>query len=195
MVFTRVSSTKAGRLFAGRSAKSHECALRPLLPPAVNTPPAESRIGPPFGGLKSRGNRHRDPGLLVFNVFRPHRVRHIAIARKPVASRPQTPIAACAAPRIRSEESHGPIEGRLRANIRTTIKAVFEEELEEILGRCRYGCSGTGQKGCRNGQRAREIIGTFGSEQVSVPRARIDQEDGWVTQWRSKALPRYQTLR
>jgi len=31
-----------------------------------------------------------------------------------------------------------PIEDRLRWNIRATIEALFEEELEAFLGRCRY---------------------------------------------------------
>lgn len=92
------------------------------------------------------------------------------------------------------EEGYDPIEDRLRANIRATIEAVFEEELEGILGRCRYGRECAGQKGYRNGHREREIIGTFGSEKISVPRARIEQEDGRTTEWRSKALPRYQRL-
>ena len=36
--------------------------------------------------------------------------------------------------------------------------------------------------------------GTFGTETVRVPRARIEDETGKVTEWRSKALPRYQRL-
>lgn len=92
------------------------------------------------------------------------------------------------------EEGYDPIEDRLRQNIRATIEAVFEEELEEILGRCRYGRSDGDRKGYRNGHREREIIGTFGSEKVSIPRARIENEDGQVSEWRSKALPRYQRL-
>jgi hypothetical protein len=32
-----------------------------------------------------------------------------------------------------------PIEDRLRRNIRATIEALFEEELDAFLGRCRYG--------------------------------------------------------
>ncbi len=92
------------------------------------------------------------------------------------------------------EEGHDPIEDRLRANIRATIEAVFEEGLEGLPGRCRYGRESAGQKGYRNGHRERGIIGTFGSEKVSVPRARIAQEDGRTTEWRSRALPRYQRL-
>jgi len=40
----------------------------------------------------------------------------------------------------------------------------------------------------------RQLIGTFGTETVSVPRARITGEDGKANEWRSKALPRYQRL-
>lgn len=38
------------------------------------------------------------------------------------------------------------------------------------------------------------MIGTFGTETVSVPRARITGEDSTAREWRSKALPRYQRL-
>lgn len=92
------------------------------------------------------------------------------------------------------EEGFDPIEDRLRANIRTTIEAVFEEELDGFLGRLRYSREIGGAKGYRHGKRERQITGTFGTETVSVPRARIEDEDGKVREWRSKALPRYQRL-
>lgn len=38
------------------------------------------------------------------------------------------------------------------------------------------------------------MIGTFGAETVSVPRARAVNEAGKATEWRKKALPRYQRL-
>jgi putative transposase len=87
-----------------------------------------------------------------------------------------------------------PIEDRLRANIRGTIEAVFNEELNGFLGRLRYGREAGAAKGYRHGKRDRQIIGTFGSETISVPRARIADEAGKVSEWRSKALPRYQRL-
>ncbi len=37
------------------------------------------------------------------------------------------------------DEGFDPIEDRLRANIRGTIEAVFNEELDSFLGRLRYG--------------------------------------------------------
>lgn len=92
------------------------------------------------------------------------------------------------------EEGFDPIEDRLRANIRGTIEAVFNEELNGFLGRLRYGRKARAVKGYRHGHRERQITGTFGTETISVPRARIEDEAGKVSEWRSKALPRYQRL-
>ena len=92
------------------------------------------------------------------------------------------------------EDGFDPIEDRLRANIRGTIEAVFNEELDSFLGRLRYGREAGAAKGYRHGHRDRQITGTFGTETISVPRARVENEDGKVHEWRSKALPRYQRL-
>jgi transposase-like protein len=92
------------------------------------------------------------------------------------------------------DEGFDPIEDRLRANIRGTIEAVFNEELNGFLGRLRYGREAGATKGYRHGNRDRQITGTFGTETISVPRARIADEAGKVSEWRSKALPRYQRL-
>ena len=89
---------------------------------------------------------------------------------------------------------YDPIEDRLRENVRATIGAMFEEELAEYIGRCRYGRGEGSKKGYRHGHRDRQLIGTFGTETVSVPRARIEDEAGMITEWRSRALPRYQRL-
>ena len=40
--------------------------------------------------------------------------------------------------RLACEDGFDPIEDRLRTNIRATIEAVFEEELDGVLGRRRY---------------------------------------------------------
>lgn len=92
------------------------------------------------------------------------------------------------------DAGYDPIEDRLRQNIRATIEALFEEELGAFLGRLRYGRGGCARKGYRHGRRDRQIVGTFGTETVSVPRARIEGDDGRIAEWRSKALPRYQRL-
>lgn len=93
-----------------------------------------------------------------------------------------------------SVSGYDPIEDRLRENIRATIEALFEEELAEFIGRCRYGRDRGSKQGYRHGHRERQLVGTFGTETVSVPRARIENEEGKITEWRSKALPRYQRL-
>ena len=46
---------------------------------------------------------------------------------------------------------YDPIEDRLRANVRATIEALFEEELAEFLGRLRYGRGEDKAKGYRHG--------------------------------------------
>ena len=40
---------------------------------------------------------------------------------------------------LANDAGYDPLEDRLRENIRSTIEAVFEEELAQFLGRCRYG--------------------------------------------------------
>jgi putative transposase len=92
------------------------------------------------------------------------------------------------------EAGFDPIEERLRMNVRATIEAVFEEELASFLGRLRYDRGDGAAKGYRHGHRERQLTGTFGTETVRVPRARIEDETGKVTEWRSNALPRYQRL-
>jgi len=68
------------------------------------------------------------------------------------------------------------------------------KELTEFLGRIRYG-RGSGQaKGYRHGHRDQQLTGTFGPETMRVPRARVEDEAGKVSERRSKALPRYRRL-
>ncbi len=65
------------------------------------------------------------------------------------------------------------IEERLRMNVRATIEAVFEEELASFLGRFRYDRGDGPSNGYRHGHRERQLTGTFGTETVRVPRARV----------------------
>ena len=87
-----------------------------------------------------------------------------------------------------------PIEDGVRGRVRAFIEAILEEELEAALGRGRYERAEDGFRGWRNGHRGRQVIGTFGSQSVRVPRARLAREDGGTTEWRSKGLRRYQRL-
>jgi transposase-like protein len=95
---------------------------------------------------------------------------------------------------LAGEAGFDPIEERLRTNVRATIEAVFEEELAGFLGRLRYDRGDGAAKGYRHGHRERHLTGTFGTETVRVPRARIEDETGKVPEWRSRALPRTQRL-
>jgi transposase-like protein len=87
-----------------------------------------------------------------------------------------------------------PIEDGIRSRVRGFIEAIIEEELVTALGRGRYERTADGARGYRNGHREREVIGTFGSEMIRVPRARVTADDGLAAEWRSKALRRYQRL-
>lgn len=51
-------------------------------------------------------------------------------------------------------------------DIRATIKAVFEDELDAFLARCRYDRGNTKPTGYRHGHRAGRLINTFGAETV-----------------------------
>ena len=87
-----------------------------------------------------------------------------------------------------------PLEDEVRGRVRSFIEEILEEELSAALGRGRYERAEEVGAGWRNGHRHRQVIGTFGTESVRVPRARLVREDGGTTEWRSKALRRYQRL-
>ena len=91
---------------------------------------------------------------------------------------------------------YDPIEDRLRQNIRSTIEAVFEEELAALSGAAvmfaTAGRSRATDPGASRGHRDRQLVGTFGSETVRVPRPRVADDAGKTTEWRAKALLRYQ---
>src|SRR5690242_18660095 len=84
-----------------------------------------------------------------------------------------------------------PIEVGIRERIRGFIEALFEEELTAALGRERYERAVGAPRGYRNGTRERQLLGSFGPVQVSVPRARIAGTEGGTREWHSAALPRY----
>lgn len=113
---------------------------------------------------------------------------------------------------------HSRIEAQVRGGVRELIEGLLQAELAEALGRQRYkrlmtapaarpeptaSTAGLGNetdvapsrpaKGHRNGTRARTILGTFGTIEVDVPRARLDtDEPGKTCEWQNKTIPRYQ---
>jgi len=92
-----------------------------------------------------------------------------------------------------------PIEAGIRDRIREFIEELVEEELNVALGRTRYQRPDRSARteatrtaaGYRNGRRERQLLGSFGSVTISVPRARLDNADGTDREWRSRVLPRY----
>ncbi len=84
-----------------------------------------------------------------------------------------------------------PIEAGIRERVRGFIEALIGQELETALGRGRYERGVEEPKGYRNGTRERQLLGSFGPVQISVPRARMATAGGDTQEWRSAALPRY----
>ena len=60
-----------------------------------------------------------------------------------------------------------------------------------MWGRGRDARDAAAAKGSRHGTRERQLLGLFGSAQISVPRARMATEGGGAQEWRSATLPRH----
>ena len=84
-----------------------------------------------------------------------------------------------------------PIEAGLRERMRGFIETMLEEELTAALGRGRYRRGGAAAGGYRHGVRHRQLLGSFGPLEITVPRGRIPKPEGGTAEWRSAALPRY----
>lgn len=91
-----------------------------------------------------------------------------------------------------------PIESMVRERVRGPIEGLIEGELSEVLSRPRYRrrADGNGEaasvKGYRHGHRTRTLMGAFGSTDITVPRARLNADDGTTVEWKSKSLRAYQ---
>ncbi len=66
-----------------------------------------------------------------------------------------------------------PIEAGLRDQVRGFIQELLEQELAAALGRARHERAAGEPKGYRNGTRERQLLGSFGPVELSVPRARM----------------------
>jgi len=84
-----------------------------------------------------------------------------------------------------------PIEAGVRERVRGFIEELIGQELDAALGRGRYERDAETPKGYRNGTRERQLLGSFGPVELSVPRARMAAEGGGTQEWRSATLPRY----
>jgi transposase-like protein len=96
-----------------------------------------------------------------------------------------------------------PLEAGIRERIRSFIEELIEEELAAALGRGRYerrrhdddapgveASDAVPLSGHRHGHRERQLVGSFGPVEITVPRARVTA-DGRTDEWKSKVLPRY----
>ncbi len=84
-----------------------------------------------------------------------------------------------------------PIEAGIRERVRGFIEELLEQELTAALGRTRHERAEGEPAGYRNGTRKRQLLGSFGPVELSVPRARMAAEGGGTQEWRSATLPRY----
>jgi len=84
-----------------------------------------------------------------------------------------------------------PIEAGIRDRVRGFIQELLEQELATALGRTRHERAKGEPAGYRNGTRERQLLGSFGPVELSVPRARLATEGGATQEWRSATLPRY----
>ena len=82
------------------------------------------------------------------------------------------------------------IEAGVRDRIRGFIENMLEEELTTALGRERYRRGGEAT-GYRHGVRHRQILGSFGPLEITVPRGRMTKPGGGTAEWQSATLPRY----
>jgi putative transposase len=108
-----------------------------------------------------------------------------------------TKAAACSVDRLLFDNWFDPIETALRERARNFIEELIYGELTAALDRPRYGRRGIKESpsalvGHRHGSRTRSLTGTFGTTEITVPRARIEGENGTTTEWKSKALRGYQ---
>ncbi len=93
-----------------------------------------------------------------------------------------------------------PVESRIRDVAREYIEVLIEEELTAALLRPRYGrlpkdaATDTvpAAIGHRHGHRPRSLMGTFGSIELEMPRARLNSGDGATSEWHSQVVRAYQ---
>jgi len=83
-----------------------------------------------------------------------------------------------------------PLVAEIRPVVREAIEKVLKEELGQALGASWYARN-EDRVGYRNGAMTRELGTPMGRVTVDVPRARLIEEDGRETEWRSTKLRRH----
>jgi putative transposase len=112
-----------------------------------------------------------------------------------VTTKPQGPQLETETAAYLFDDWFDPIETGLREQVRAFIEELLRGELDAALARPRYARQIEHKEGAlpglvghRHGSRTRTLTGTFGTQQITVPRARIERPDGAATEWKSQAL-------
>jgi transposase-like protein len=84
------------------------------------------------------------------------------------------------------------IEVGVRGRIRAWIEELVEAELTAVLGTEASERRETDRIGYRHGHRARTLATSLGPTTFDLPRARLRDEAGGTTEWRSAMVARYQ---
>src|ERR1700676_5601970 len=122
-------------------------------------------------------------------------------AMKNVTSKPDLSHSAIESNSHLFDDWFDPIEDMIRGQVRGLIEEMIRGELDATLSRPRYGRrarqsegrdSAAVVTGHRHGSRVRTLTGTFGKTEIAVPRARLNTSDGKTTEWKSRALRKYQ---
>lgn len=92
----------------------------------------------------------------------------------------------------RGWQGKGALEELMRERIRAMIEAIVDEELEAARGAARSERVGPVRTGYRHGKRARTLTTSLGATTITMPRARIEADDGRGREWQSRIIPRYQ---
>ena len=82
------------------------------------------------------------------------------------------------------------LQTKLRDGVRRAIETVLEEELLAALGAAAHERI-SGRRGYRHGTIERTVTTRDGTRAMTVPRARLRDQDGPPTEFRSTVLPRY----
>jgi putative transposase len=84
------------------------------------------------------------------------------------------------------------IEAEIRNRIRDLIETIVEEELAGALGAAKSQRVGVARIGYRHGSRERQLTTSLGPTTITMPRARVQGEDGQASAWHSQVIRRYQ---
>jgi transposase-like protein len=87
---------------------------------------------------------------------------------------------------------HDRLERGIREQVRDWIERIVHEELAAVVGAGSSVRVGESRRGYRHGTRGRTLTTSLGPTTFLLPRARLFDETGGTTEWRSTTVARYQ---